>query len=126
MTTVREIKLSFNDKPVGLVLVKYITYEFNDKGTNEGHKELECLDSSNIVKIALSNDPHPPDSANMHEMLFTLDSMFLRYESRDKLGETINLQYIPIKYIIDIDVWRHDFDIPNVKEFSKQTRRSLK
>lgn len=103
MTIVREIKLSFNGKPAGLMLAKYISYQFDDDATDEGHKVLDYLDSSSIIKDALSDDPQPLDADNIHEILFTLDSTFLSYESRDKLGETINLQYIPIKHIIDVD-----------------------
>jgi hypothetical protein len=118
-------KVSFNGKTFGWVIVKYITYQFDDDESCEGHKVLECLDSSSIMKNALS-DPSPEQSGNIREILFTLDSTFLIYEARDKLGDTINLQYIPIKYVIDVDIWREDFNVPDVKELSKQTRHSLK
>jgi hypothetical protein len=78
-------KVSFNGKTFGWVIVKYITYQFDDDESCEGHKVLECLDSSSIMKNALS-DPSPEQSGNIREILFTLDSTFLIYEARDKLG----------------------------------------
>jgi len=119
-----EIKLSFNGKPAGWVMAKYISYDFDED--DNPRKILDYIDSAAVITNALPNEPHPAQSANIHEILFTLDSTFLRYESRDKLGETINLQYIPIKHIIDVDVWREDFDVPNAKELSKEMRHSLK
>jgi hypothetical protein len=107
-------------------MVKYITYQVNEKNLAADNKILEGFDSSEIIKILLSDEPGPPDSVNISEILFSIDNTFLKYESRDKFGDTIHMEIIPIKYVIAIGVWRKKFEFPHMNELSKQTRHSSK
>ena len=117
------IKITFNTREVGFVFVKFKNYEFDILEENDArcHRELDFIDTSDIVDMHESKHPTWKDS---HELIFTFDSIFLTAESRDKSGDMLTLRMIPMQYIIDIDVRRDDPKLKKgahkMKGFSKE------
>jgi len=120
------IKVIFNGKPVGYVLVEYQKFipdrdssRRRIKTYNDWKRTIVLLDSNYIIKEIRKED----DMSNALEFEITKNGVerFLSYEVRDKLG-LFKKEMIPLHYVINIKIGRSDdhmlqhegmYNIPN-------------
>lgn len=121
-----KVKLTFNGESIGWIQAAFTSFSHSEDDLIVDGKTVDYVDSEILVDNILSENPNPPAAANVCEISFTLDNTFLKSEEKDKQGNMIHLNYIPVNSIMYLNVWKNNFKERSKKELSERLLHNLR
>ncbi|MDP9289164.1 MAG: hypothetical protein M3P08_13340 [Thermoproteota archaeon] len=128
------VKVTFNNKEVGFVMVDFIQWhvgnicEEYDEECSKCHRDLAQIDSYDFEHRLIADVKEYTDWKGVTEIYFTTDSTWLYYGGKDVDGNILITRMIPIHNIdnIHIDPTEPKFSESKINHLDTAEKKSLK